>query len=214
MKSVGEAMSVGRSFAESVQKALRSMETGLSGFDEVDIPGGDDPNTLRAALAKPTPDRLLVIAQAFRLGMAVEEIQVICKYDPWFLREIERIVAAEAAVRAHGLPTDAAGLLRLKKLGFSDARLAALAKTEEEAVATVRRAAGVAPVYKRIDTCAAEFASATPYMYSCYEGDGVQPAECEADPSGRDKVIILGGGPNRIGQGIEFDYCCVAGKRR
>jgi carbamoyl-phosphate synthase large subunit len=139
----------------------------------------------------------------------VEEIQAICKYDPWFLREIERVVAAEAAVRAHGLPTDAAGLLRLKKLGFSDARLAALAKTEEEAVAAARRTVGVTPVYKRIDTCAAEFASATPYMYSCYEGDGVQPAECEADPSGRDKVIILGGGPNRIGQGIEFDYCCV-----
>ncbi|HUL05639.1 MAG TPA: carbamoyl-phosphate synthase large subunit, partial [Candidatus Acidoferrum sp.] len=133
MKSVGEAMSVGRSFAESVQKALRSMETGLSGFDEVDIPGGDDPNTLRAALAKPTPDRLLVIAQAMRLGMAVEEIQAICKYDPWFLREIKRVVDAEQQLRALGLPTDADGLLRLKKLGFSDARLAELTgKTEAD----------------------------------------------------------------------------------
>jgi carbamoyl-phosphate synthase large subunit len=209
MKSVGEAMSVGRSFAESVQKALRSMETGLTGFDEIDIPGGDDPNTLRAALAKPTPDRLLVIAQALRLGMRIDEIQAICKYDPWFLREIKRIVDAEQSVRAMGLPSDARELLRLKKLGFSDARLAALAGKSEEEVAAARRALAVTPVYKRIDTCAAEFASSTPYMYSCYEGDGVSPAECEAEPSNRQKVIILGGGPNRIGQGIEFDYCCV-----
>src|SRR5262245_14328006 len=169
MKSVGEAMSVGRSFAESVQKALRSMETGLTGFDEVDIPGGDDPNTLRAALAKPTPDRLLVIAQALRLGMAVEEIQAICKYDPWFLREIKRVIDAEQQLRALGLPTDADGLLRLKKLGFSDARLAELSGKTEADVAAVRRKAGITPVYKRIDTCAAEFASSTPYMYSCYE---------------------------------------------
>src|SRR5215813_9972630 len=209
MKSVGEAMSVGRSFAESVQKALRSMETGLSGFDEIDIPGGDDPNTLRAALAKPTPDRLLVIAQATRLGMPIDEIQAVCKYDPWFLREIKRVVDAEQAVRAMGLPSDARELLRLKKLGFSDARLAALAGKSEEEVAAARRAASVTPVYKRIDTCAAEFASSTPYMYSCYEGDGAAPAECEAEPTERQKVIILGGGPNRIGQGIEFDYCCV-----
>jgi carbamoyl-phosphate synthase large subunit len=209
MKSVGEAMSVGRSFAESVQKALRSMETGLTGFDEIDIPGGDDPNTMRAALAKPTPDRLLVIAQALRLGMPIDEIQAICKYDPWFLREIKRVVDAESGVRTIGLPKDPAGLLRLKKLGFSDARLAALSNTSEETVAAARHAAGVTPVYKRIDTCAAEFASATPYMYSCYEGDGVVPPECEAEPSERRKVIILGGGPNRIGQGIEFDYCCV-----
>src|SRR5215470_13027020 len=209
MKSVGEAMSVGRSFAESVQKALRSMETGLTGFDEVDIPGGDDPNTLRAALAKPTPDRLLVIAQALRLGMAVEEIQAICKYDPWFLREIKRVVDAEQQLRALGLPTDADGLLRLKKLGFSDARLAELTGKSEADVGAARRKAGITPVYKRIDTCAAEFASATPYMYSCYEGDGTRPPECESDPTDRKKVIILGGGPNRIGQGIEFDYCCV-----
>jgi carbamoyl-phosphate synthase large subunit len=209
MKSVGEAMSVGRSFCESVQKALRSMETGLTGFNELDIPGGNDRDTLRAALARPTPDRLLVIAQAIRLGMPVEEIHAICKYDPWFLREIARVVDAEMTLKASGLPDDAEGLLRLKKLGFADARLAELTGKSEEDVAAVRRRAGVTPVYKRIDTCAAEFASATPYMYSCYEGDGIAPAECEAEPSERHKVIILGGGPNRIGQGIEFDYCCV-----
>ncbi len=209
MKSVGEAMAIGRSFAESVQKALRSMETDLHGFNEVDIPGGEDRNTLRAALARPTPDRLLVIAQALRLGMSVDEIHAICKYDPWFLREIERIVQVEAEVRTAGLPTDAAGLLRLKRMGFSDARLAQLTGGLEADIAAARRAAGVSPVYKRIDTCAGEFASQTPYMYSCYEGDGSRPAECEAEPSARRKVIILGGGPNRIGQGIEFDYCCV-----
>jgi carbamoyl-phosphate synthase large subunit len=164
---------------------------------------------LRAALARPTPDRLLVIAQAMRLGMPVDEIHAICKYDPWFLREIQRVVDAEMTLKASGLPDDADGLLRLKKLGFADARLAELTGQNEEDVAAVRRRAGVTPVYKRIDTCAAEFASATPYMYSCYEGDGIAPAECEAEPSERRKVIILGGGPNRIGQGIEFDYCCV-----
>ncbi len=209
MKSVGEAMAIGRSFAESVQKALRSMETGLTGFDEVEIAGGGEPNAIRAALARPTPDRVLVIAQALRQGMTVEEIQPICRYDPWFLRQIRDIVLVEAEIRAGGLPEDAAGMLRLKKLGFSDARLAALVGADEARVAARRRALGVTPVYKRIDTCAAEFASATPYMYSCYEGDGVQAAECEAAPCDRRKVIILGGGPNRIGQGIEFDYCCV-----
>ncbi|MGH6934544.1 MAG: carbamoyl-phosphate synthase large subunit [Dongiaceae bacterium] len=209
MKSVGEAMSVGRSFAESVQKALRSMETGLTGFNEIEVPGADDRNTLLAALARPTPDRLLVIAQALRLGLSVEEIHGVCKYDPWFLRQIQGIVETEGEVRADGLPTDAAGLLRLKKLGFSDARLAELTGRGEDEVAASRRALGVTPVYKRIDTCAAEFASQTPYMYSCYEGDGVDAAECEAEPSDRRKVMILGGGPNRIGQGIEFDYCCV-----
>ncbi len=209
MKSVGEAMSIGRNFAESVQKALRSMETGLTGFNEIEIPGGSSPDALRAALARPTPDRMLVIAQAFRHGMSVEEIHALCRFDPWFLREIRHIVEVEAEVRADGLPRDPRGLLRLKKLGFSDARLAELTGQEEGAVAAARRAAGVTPVYKRIDTCAAEFASETPYMYSCYEGNGIEPAECEADPSDRRKVVILGGGPNRIGQGIEFDYCCV-----
>jgi carbamoyl-phosphate synthase large subunit len=214
MKSVGEAMAIGRSFAESVHKALRSLETGLTGFNEVELPGvaGDgesDRRAIVAALAEPSPDRLLRIAQAFRHGLSVEEINAACKYEPWFLREIEKIVAVEAAVRAAGLPTDRPGLLRLKRLGFSDARLAQLVGLSEDQVALRRRAIGVTPVYKRIDTCAGEFASRTPYMYSCYEGDGVGPAECESEPSDRRKVIILGGGPNRIGQGIEFDYCCV-----
>ena len=210
MKSVGEAMSIGRTFAESVQKALRSMETGLTGFNEVLIGDGNpDPLTVRAALSKPTPDRLLVIAQAFRHGLSVAEVQAACKYDPWFLEQIQAIVAAEAEVRAKGLPTEARGWLRLKQTGFSDARLAELAGTSESEVAAARRALGVTPVYKRIDTCAAEFASDTPYMYSTYEADGFGGAECESEPTDRKKVVILGGGPNRIGQGIEFDYCCV-----
>jgi carbamoyl-phosphate synthase large subunit len=211
MKSVGEAMAIGRSFAESVQKALRSMETGLTGFNEVEIAGAGsgDKNAIRAALAKPTPDRLLVIAQAFRLGFTVPEIHAACKYDPWFLEEIRKIVAAEAEVRANGLPQDAPGLVRLKRQGFSDARLGELAGIEERAVTALRQRLEVHPVYKRIDTCAAEFPSLTPYMYSTYEGDGITAPEDEAEPSERRKVVILGGGPNRIGQGIEFDYCCV-----
>ena len=209
MKSVGEAMAIGRSFAESVQKALRSLETGLTGFNEVEIPGASaDKNVVRAALARPTPDRLLVIAEAYRHGLTTAEIHAACKYDPWFLEEIRKIVEAEATVRAEGLPADAAGLLKLKTQGFSDARLAELAGQGEAEVTQHRLALGLHPVYKRIDTCAAEFPSLTPYMYSTYESDGAE-AECEAEPTARDKVIILGGGPNRIGQGIEFDYCCV-----
>ena len=212
MKSVGEVMAIGRTFAESLQKALRSMETGLTGLNEIAIEDWETDErreAVPAALAKPTPDRLLVVAQAFRAGFSVAEINAITKYDPWFLRQIERIVAVEAEVRANGLPGDAHGLLALKQLGFSDARLAELAGGTESDVAARRAALGVAPVFKRIDTCAAEFASRTPYMYSTYEADGVGGAECEAEASGRLKVIILGGGPNRIGQGIEFDYCCV-----
>jgi carbamoyl-phosphate synthase large subunit len=211
MKSVGEAMAIGRSFAESVQKALRSMETGLTGFNEVEIvgAGAGDKNAVRAALAKPTPDRLLVIAQAFRLGLTVAEIHAACKYDPWFLEEVRKVVAAETEVRASGLPQDAPSLVRLKRQGFSDARLAELAGVEEREVAALRQRLEVHPVYKRIDTCAAEFPSLTPYMYSTYEGDGIAAPEDEAEPSARTKVVILGGGPNRIGQGIEFDYCCV-----
>jgi carbamoyl-phosphate synthase large subunit len=208
MKSVGEAMSIGRTFQESVQKALRSMETGLSGFDEIEVDDGSQA-AIRAQLAKPTPDRLLVIAQALRAGLSVEDVHAICKYEPWFLRQIEEIVQVEAEVRAGGLPRDAKGWLRLKSMGFSDARLAALAGADEASVAEARRAAGVRPVYKRIDTCAAEFASDTPYMYSTYESDGAGISEDESDPTDRRKVVILGGGPNRIGQGIEFDYCCV-----
>jgi carbamoyl-phosphate synthase large subunit len=211
MKSVGEAMAIGRSFAESVQKALRSMETGLDGFDEVRIEGVESggKEAVTAALARPSPDRLLLIAQAYRHGLSTEEIHAACHYDPWFLERIREIVAAEEAVRQGGLPDHPTGLLRLKEMGFADARLARLAGIGEEEVAALRKRLGLYPVYKRIDTCAAEFPSLTPYMYSCYEGDGVSPPECEADPSTRDKVIILGGGPNRIGQGIEFDYCCV-----
>jgi len=224
MKSVGEAMAIGRCFEESVQKALRSMETGLTGFDPVTIPGledGIDPDALRAALARPTHDRLLVCAQAMRHGLDVEEIHAATRIDRWFLERIAAVVAAEAGVAAGGLPDDRAGWSALKRLGFADARLAQLAGIDETAVAAARRAAGVRPVFKRIDTCAAEFESRTPYMYSSYEiGLGVSGADgldaeaalgaaCEAEPSDRDKVIILGGGPNRIGQGIEFDYCCV-----
>ncbi len=209
MKSVGEAMAIGRNFQESVQKALRSMETGLTGFNPVPVAGADPAMELRAMLGRPTPDRLMVIAEAFRHGISVAEVAAISRYDPWFLAQIEGIVAAERDIAVTGLPGDAAGWLRLKQMGFADARLAELTGADEAAVAGKRRAAGVTPIYKRIDTCAGEFASATPYMYSSYEGDGVDPPECEAEPSDRRKVIILGGGPNRIGQGIEFDYCCV-----
>ncbi|MGB8274681.1 MAG: carbamoyl-phosphate synthase large subunit [Alphaproteobacteria bacterium] len=217
MKSVGEAMAIGRTFAESLQKAFRSMETGLTGLNEVEIPnaaGGKNRDAIRAALAKPTPDRLLTIAQAFRFGLSVEDVHQACKFDPWFLAQVREIVEVEANVREHGLPGDAAALLRLKQLGFSDARLAEIAGLRERDVAAKRAAAGVHPVFKRVDTCAAEFPSRTPYMYSTYEAgaaaDGeFRIAECEADPSDRRKVVILGGGPNRIGQGIEFDYCCV-----
>ncbi|HSE79954.1 MAG TPA: carbamoyl-phosphate synthase large subunit [Alphaproteobacteria bacterium] len=212
MKSVGEAMAIGRTFEESLQKALRSLETGLTGLDEIDIAdaaGGANKDAIRAALARPTPDRILTIAQALRFGLSVAEIHAACRYDKWFLERIEVIVRAEAAVRAAGLPVDGPGWVRLKKMGFSDARLGQLAGASEKEVADRRRAIGVRPVYKRIDTCAAEFASLTPYMYSTYEGDGLSVPESEDDATARDKVIILGGGPNRIGQGIEFDYCCV-----
>jgi carbamoyl-phosphate synthase large subunit len=211
MKSVGEAMSVGRSFAESVHKALRSMETGLSGFDEIAIEGveASGKEAVMAALARPSPDRLLLIAQAYRHGLSTAEIHAACGFEPWFLERIGEIVEIENDVRRRGLPATRAGFLQLKRSGFSDARLARLVGLAEETVSARRRALGLCPVYKRIDTCAAEFASLTPYLYSCYEGDGQGPAECEAAPSERRKVIILGGGPNRIGQGIEFDYCCV-----
>jgi carbamoyl-phosphate synthase large subunit len=211
MKSVGEAMAVGRSFAESVHKALRSMETGLTGFDEVAIEGVESAgkDAIKAALARPSPDRLLLIAQAYRQGLSTGEIHAACRFEPWFLDRVREIVEIEEQVRCHGLPADRTGLLRLKQMGFSDARLARLTGISEEAIAARRRALELRPVYKRIDTCAAEFSSLTPYLYSCYEGDGLDDPECEAEPSERDKVVILGGGPNRIGQGIEFDYCCV-----
>jgi carbamoyl-phosphate synthase large subunit len=211
MKSVGEVMAIGRNFAESLQKALRSLETGLSGLDEIEIEGygkGDDLNVLRAALGTPTPDRLLVVGQALRFGLGPEEIHAACKIDPWFIARIAEIVALENKVREFGLPKDAENLRMLKFAGFSDARLATLAKSEESDVRAARHALGVRPVYKRIDTCAAEFFSPTAYMYSTYESPFIGAPQCEAAPSSRDKIVILGGGPNRIGQGIEFDYCC------
>jgi len=213
MKSVGEAMAIGRTFPESLQKALRSMETGLSGLDEVELPVDEDGLVDRkgaiAALSEPVPERLLRIAQAFRLGLTVEEIHGASTIDPWFLRQIEEIVKTETEVRANGLPTDRQAMLALKKQGFSDTRLGTLTRLSEDVVADQRRALGITPVYKRIDTCAAEFPAKTPYMYSTYEGDGLEEAECESEPTDREKILILGGGPNRIGQGIEFDYCCV-----
>ncbi|WP_286791675.1 carbamoyl-phosphate synthase large subunit, partial [Thalassospira sp. UBA4513] len=209
MKSVGEAMSIGGCFAESLQKGLRSMETGLTGLNEVKIEGAPDKAAIRAKLTQPIPFRILYAAQAFRHGLTLKEIQGATKFDPWYLKQIEMLVAEEEKVRANGIPTDRQELLRLKKLGFSDARLAELAGKDEDAVRADRHALGLRPVYKRIDTCAAEFPSRTSYMYSMYEGDGFVEPENEAEVTDRKKVIILGGGPNRIGQGIEFDYCCV-----
>ncbi|HUO22772.1 MAG TPA: carbamoyl-phosphate synthase large subunit [Caulobacteraceae bacterium] len=216
MKSVGEVMAIGRTFAESLQKALRGLETGLTGLDEIAIPGtgheADDQAVTAAvlrALSEPTPDRLRVIAQAFRLGLSVEQVAEACSYEPWFLRQIEHIVGQEAFVTDHGLPADAAGMRALKALGFSDARLAHLTGQSEAKVRKDRQDLGVRPVFKRIDTCAAEFFAKTPYMYSTYESGAFgQAPQCESEPSAAKKAIILGGGPNRIGQGIEFDYCC------
>jgi len=211
MKSVGEVMAIGRTFAESLQKALRSLETGLTGLDEIAIANlgqGDDSNAIRAALGRPTPDRMRVAAQALRLGTSQEALARITGYDPWFIGEIAEIVRTEETIRQSGLPDDADGLMRLKAMGFSDARLAALTGVKEADVSATRNWLGVHPVYKRIDTCAAEFAALTSYMYSTYESPVGGEVECEARPSEKRKVIILGGGPNRIGQGIEFDYCC------
>jgi len=237
MKSVGEVMAIGRTIHESLQKALRGLETGLSGFNQVDALVGAGRAEIEAALARATPDRLLVAAQALREGFTVAEVHAIARYDPWFLERIAEIVAAEEEVKADGLPIDAAGMRRLKAMGFSDKRLAWLALqsanlrgmnrgiqrgsglihevvkamtggvTEDE-VRDHRVKLGVRPVFKRIDTCAAEFDARTPYMYSTYEAPSFGEPENEAMPSDRRKVVILGGGPNRIGQGIEFDYCC------
>ena len=237
MKSVGEVMAIGRNFQESVQKALRGLETGLAGFNQVDHLVGAPRAEIEAALALPTPDRLLVAAQALREGFTVAEVAAIAKYDPWFLEQIAGIIAAEEEVCRGGLPIEAARMRRLKSMGFSDKRLAYLALksanlrgmergiargsglihdavvamtggvTEDE-VRALRHRLGVRPVFKRIDTCAAEFDAKTPYMYSTYEASSFGEPECESMPTDRNKVVILGGGPNRIGQGIEFDYCC------
>jgi carbamoyl-phosphate synthase large subunit len=239
MKSVGEVMAIGRNFQESLQKALRGLETGLDGFNRVTELEDADRDAVSAALSRRTPDRLLYVGQAFREGFSVEDIARITGYDPWFLRQIEEIIACEAAVQERGLPADAAQLRRLKAMGFSDKRLATLAvrsvgvaggmgetqakragllhdtlramagATSEAEVRALRRKLGVYPVFKRIDSCAAEFEAITPYMYSTYEAPSFGEPEDEAAPSDRRKIVILGGGPNRIGQGIEFDYCCV-----
>lgn len=209
MKSVGEVMAIGRSFKESLQKALRSLETGLAGLDEVIIDGGDDKLSLHKALSRPTPDRLLIIAQAIRFGMSVDEINAICRYDKWFINEIAEIVAAEKVVQLKGLPQDAVDFYRLKQMGFSDKRLAKLSSLTEEHVRGLRHQLTVHPVYKRIDTCASEFSATTSYMYSTYHVGDYHQIHNEGNPSPRKKAVILGSGPNRIGQGIEFDYCCV-----
>lgn len=237
MKSVGEVMAIGRTFHESMQKALSSMESGLTGFDEIELPempkaadiveadgaattlprillGADEAaqqkidKSVTRELAKATPDRLRVIAQAMRFGFSDEEIQEINSFDPWFLARIREILVAEAEIKRDGLPVTEEGLRKLKMMGFTDARLAKLTGREEANVRRARRNLGVTAVFKRIDTCAAEFEAQTPYMYSTYEAPMMGEVECEARPSDRKKVVILGGGPNRIGQGIEFDYCC------
>jgi carbamoyl-phosphate synthase large subunit len=215
MKSVGEAMAIGRSFQESLQKALRSLETGLTGLDDILIPDvekaatpADRKAAMLRALGEATPDRLRVIAQAMREGLTEEEIQRVTFFDPWFLRQMAGIVAAEERLRNDEVEDPAKELPILKRMGFSDARIAALTDTTEAAVTAARHKLNIRPVYKRIDTCAAEFKAITPYMYSTYETDHMGHAECESEPTDRKKVAILGGGPNRIGQGIEFDYCC------
>jgi len=215
MKSVGEVMAIGRNFHESVQKALRGLETGLTGFDEVEELQGASVAEIEAALSIPGPDRLLIAAQAMREGLTIEQIHAITFYEPWFLNRIAELIKAEREVRGEVSETVPDRLLRLlvhirrlKAMGFSDARLATLTGCTETEIAGARRAAGVRPVFKRIDTCAAEFEAKTPYMYSTYEAPSFGVPECESVPTAARKVVILGGGPNRIGQGIEFDYCC------
>ena len=208
MKSVGEAMAIGRTFHESLQKALASMETGLSGLDDIDIPGAPDRAAIIKAISVQTPDRLRLIAQAMRHGLSDDEIHGVTMFDPWFLARLREIVDTEEQIRKHGLPITEHGLRALKMMGFTDARLATLTGREEGQVRRARENLGVTAVFKRIDTCAAEFEAQTPYMYATYEQPVFGAVECEARPSERKKVVILGGGPNRIGQGIEFDYCC------
>ncbi|MEM7669323.1 MAG: carbamoyl-phosphate synthase large subunit, partial [Pseudomonadota bacterium] len=215
MKSVGEAMAIGRTFQESVQKALASLETDLTGFDEIEIDGftpeqGADERkrTVVAALSKRTPDRMRLVAQALREELSIDEVCRATGFDRWFVERIDEIVGAEATLLANGLPDDPVRLRLLKQMGFTDARLAHLSNLTEDGVRRIRQAHGINAVFKRIDTCAAEFEAQTPYMYSTYEADAMGEVECEARPSDRQKIVILGGGPNRIGQGIEFDYCC------
>ena len=205
MKSVGEVMAIGRTQQESLQKAMRGLETGVDGFDElIDINDEDALETLRRALRTPTPERLWYVGDAFRIGMTMDEVHELSRIDPWFLVQIEELIELEkesAALGVDGL--DEAFVRKLKRKGFSDRRLAKILGVSEDVFRKLRQEHGIRPVYKRVDTCAAEFATSTAYMYSTYED------ECEADPSQREKIMVLGGGPNRIGQGIEFDYCCV-----
>jgi len=211
MKSVGEVMAIGRNFHESVQKALRGLETGLTGFDEVEALQGASESEIEAALSIPGPDRLLIAAQALREGFTVSRINAITHYEPWFLNRIFEIVEVESEVRQLSRspsPSLLSLLPRLKAMGFSDTRLATLTSRSETDIAAERRQAGIRPVFKRIDTCAAEFEAKTPYMYSTYEAPSFGVPEDESHPTAARKVVILGGGPNRIGQGIEFDYCC------
>ncbi len=208
MKSVGEAMAIGRTIHESLQKALASLETGLTGFDEIAIEGAPDRAAIIKAISAQTPDRMRLIAQAMRHGMSDDEINAATAFDPWFLARIREIVEAEERIRRDGLPVSADGLRALKMMGFTDARLAKLTGRDESQVRRARRNLGVTAVFKRIDTCAAEFEAQTPYMYSTYEAPAMGDVECESRPSDAKKVVILGGGPNRIGQVIEFDYCC------
>ncbi len=216
MRSVGEVMAIGRSFCESIQKALYSLEIGLTGFNEPFITGLSDDNSIlenqkiiEESLKELTPDRVLKAAHAIRHNISLEKICDITNYDPWFIREIKKIIDVEYEIKQNGLPQNKIGLLKLKKMGFSDERLAELSGKTFIEIFNLRNELNVLPVFKTVDTCSAEFESNTPYMYSCYEGDGILPAECEANPSNMQKVIIFGSGPNRIGQGIEFDYACV-----
>ena len=208
MKSVGEVMSIGRTIHESLQKALASLETGLTGFDDIAIPGAPEKPAIIQAISKQTPDRMILIAQAMRHGLSNDEIFDATSYDPWFLNRIREIVDVETDIIKNGLPDTAIKMRKVKMMGFSDARLATLTGKKERDIRITRNALGVVAVFKRIDTCAAEFEAQTPYMYSTYEADAMGEVECEAWPSDRKKIVILGGGPNRIGQGIEFDYCC------
>ena len=207
MKSVGETMAIGRNFQESIQKALCSLEVGLSGFDEIEVSSDAE---LRSLVSKATPNRLLAIAQAFRRGFSIDEVSKVTSFDLFFLRQIQELVEIEQTIRSKGLPEDREDFVTVKSKGFSDSRLGNLVGTSELEVRKRRHDLGVRPVYKRVDTCAAEFVAKTPYLYSTYEHPqlGLEQAECESNPSNRRKAMIIGGGPNRIGQGIEFDYCC------
>lgn len=208
MKSVGEAMAIGRSFPEALQKGLRSMEIGLTGLNPVTIPGDGNEDSFRAALSQPRPNRILVAAQAIRAGISLENIHEACHFDPWFLQQLQQIILVENQIEKNGLPSDPFELRNIKAMGFSDKQLAELTQKSEKEIAQYRQKLNVNPIYRRIDTCAGEFASSTSYMYSTYEG-GFNTPTCESHPTDREKIVILGGGPNRIGQGIEFDYCCV-----